>query len=198
MFAEQFLRDTETVCYVTGGNDDLQEVIDAIHETEHVKNPENRVIKIDAIHEMASMGYGNPTPWKCPRDISEKELGERIEKVMASVTDPANCILNFHVPPLNCGSTVAKLDDSVYPPKAFTVGGQAVLIGAGSESVHKAIKTYQPLLDLCGHVHELSLSTKIGRTLVINPGSEYSEGILRGVIVNIADKKVLSWQLTSG
>jgi Icc-related predicted phosphoesterase len=132
-------------------------------------------------------------------DDREKELGERFEKVMASVSDPTNCILNFRVPSLNCAlDTVAKLDDSVYPPKAFKVGGQAELIGAGSESVHTAIKTYQPLLDLCGHVHESRGTTKIGRTLVINPGSEYSEGILRGVIVNIADKKVLSWQLTSG
>ena len=198
-YAEQFLQGTETVCYITGGNDDFQEVIDAIHETDHVKNPDNKVVKIDEIHEMASMGYGNPTPWKCPRDIPEAELGERIEKVMASVSDPTNCILNFHVPPLNCGlDTVAKLDDSVYPPRGVTQGGQPVLIGAGSASVHKAIMTYQPLVDLCGHIHESRGTTKIGKTLVINPGSEYSEGILRGAIVNIADKKILSWQLTSG
>ena len=41
-------------------------------------------------------------------------------------------------------------------------------------------------------------TTRIGRTLVVNPGSEYPEGILRGAIVNIGDKKVVSWQLTSG
>jgi uncharacterized protein len=198
-YAEQFLRDTETVCYITGGNDDLQEVIDGIHDGEHVKNPDNKVVKIDETHEMASMGYGNQTPWKCPRDISEKELGERIENVMASVSDPANCILNFHVPPVNCGlDTVAKLDGSVYPPKPITEGGLPVLFGAGSESVRNTIMKYQPLLDLCGHIHESRGTTKIGKTLVINPGSEYSEGILRGTIVNISDKKVLSWQLTSG
>ena len=198
-YAEGVLARTGTSCYITGGNDDIQEVIDEIHETEHVKNPDNRVVKIDTAHEMASMGYGNPTPWKCPRDVSEKELGERIEKLMASVSDPANCILNFHIPPLGCGlDTVAKLDDSVYPPKAVMQGGQPVMIGAGSESAQNAIKKYQPLLDLCGHVHESRGACKIGRTLVINPGSEYTEGILRGVIVNIADKKVLSWQLTSG
>jgi len=51
---------------------------------------------------------------------------------------------------------------------------------------------------LCGHIHESRGTTRIGRTVVINPGSEYQMGVLRGAIVNIADKKVLSWQLTSG
>ena len=39
---------------------------------------------------------------------------------------------------------------------------------------------------------------KIGRTTVANPGSEYGEGVLRGIIVNVIDKEVLSYQMTSG
>jgi Icc-related predicted phosphoesterase len=39
---------------------------------------------------------------------------------------------------------------------------------------------------------------RIGRTLCVNPGSEYAEGVLRGVLVNLADGKVQSHQLTSG
>jgi Icc-related predicted phosphoesterase len=198
-YAEQVLRETGTPCYLTGGNDDLQEVVDVIRETDHVKNPDNRVVKIDEIHEMASMGWSNPTPWKCPRECSEEELSDRIEKIMASVSDTANCVFNFHSPPVNCGlDTVQKLDDSVYPPRPLLDRGQPVLCGAGSESVRKAIDKYQPLVDLCGHVHESRGVCKIGRTPVINPGSEYSEGILRGAIVNLVENKVLSWQLTAG
>lgn len=55
-----------------------------------------------------------------------------------------------------------------------------------------------PLVDLCGHIHESRGACKIKKTLVVNPESEYTEGILRGVIVNLADKKVASWQMTSG
>jgi len=38
----------------------------------------------------------------------------------------------------------------------------------------------------------------VGRTVCLNPGSEYSEGILRGVLVNIANGKLLSYQFVSG
>ena len=198
--SEQALEDTETICYITGGNDDLQEVIDGIRESDHVRNPENKVVKIDTTHEMASVGWTNPTPWKCPRECNEEELEGRIESLLGSlVSDPRNCILNFHAPPLDCGlDTVQQLDGSTYPPKVVVKRGQPVMIGAGSESVRRAIQKYQPILDLCGHVHESRGTCKIGRTLVINPGSEYPQGILRGVIVNLANEKVVSWQLTSG
>ena len=198
-YAEGILKETGTMCYVTGGNDDHQEVIDEIKDTEHVKNPDNKVVKIDSMHEMASMGWSNPTPWKCPRECSDEELGDRIEKLLTSVSDPANCVFNFHTPPKDCGlDTVPKLDESVYPPRPIVVGGQQVFFGAGAESVRRAIQNHQPLVDLCGHVHESRGVCKIDRTLVVNPGSEYSEGVLRGANVNLADKKVLSWQLTNG
>jgi Icc-related predicted phosphoesterase len=198
-YAENILRETGTVCYVTGGNDDMQEVVDEIRETEHVKNPDNKVVKIDPIHEMASMGWSNPTPWKCPRECSDEELGERIEKVLANMIDPSNCVFNFHTPPKDSGlDTVPKLDESVDPPRPIMEKGQQVMFGAGSVSVLKAVRKHAPLVDLCGHVHESRGVTKIGRTLVVNPGSEYTEGVLRGAIVNLGDKKILSWQLTSG
>ena len=198
-YAEQVLRQTGTVCYITGGNDDLQEVLNELRDTEHVKNVDGKVVRLDSLHEMANMGWSNPTPWKCPRECDEEELEQRIEKLVANVSNADNCIFNFHIPPINCGlDTVAKLDDSVYPPKFVMEGGRQVMIGAGSEAVRHAVEKYHPLVDLCGHVHESRGVCKIGKTLVVNPGSEYSEGQLRGAILNLADKKVLSWQLTSG
>jgi hypothetical protein len=49
-----------------------------------------------------------------------------------------------------------------------------------------------------GHIHESRGIVKIGRTTVVNPGSEYGEGILRGTIVNLQDGKVLGFQFISG
>jgi uncharacterized protein len=198
-YAEQILKKTETPCYITGGNDDLQEVLDGIQDTEHVKNIDGKVVELDRLHQMASMGWSNPTPWKCPRECDDRELERRIETLMTNVSSPENCIFNFHSPPINCGlDTVAKLDASVDPPKFVFESGRQVMIGAGSEAVRRAIERYRPLVDLCGHVHESSGVCKIGKTLVVNPGSEYSEGVLRGAIINVADKKILSWQLTHG
>ena len=197
--AEPFLSELGVTCYLTGGNDDYQEIVDAVHDTPHVKNADHKVLKIDELHEMVNLGWSNPTPWKCPRDHTEEELEAMTEKLVSSVSDKENCVFNVHVPPINCGlDTVPKLDDSVYPPKPVITKGQAVMIGAGSTSIRSAIEKYQPLVDLCGHIHESRGTTRIGRTVVINPGSEYPEGVLRGAIVNIGDKKVLSFQLTSG
>jgi hypothetical protein len=70
--------------------------------------------------------------------------------------------------------------------------------GAGSQSVRKAIETHQPVLGLHGHIHESAAAARIGRTLCVNPGSEYGEGRLRGVLVNLSDGKIDGYQMTSG
>ena len=71
-------------------------------------------------------------------------------------------------------------------------------VGAGSQVVRQAIERYQPLLSLHGHIHESRGVIKMGRTTAINPGSEYGEGILRGVIVAISGDQIESSQMTSG
>jgi hypothetical protein len=197
--AEPFLSELRVTCYLTGGNDDHQEIVDAIRDTPHVKNSDNKVVKIDQLHEMINLGWSNITPWKCPRDHSEEDLEAAMESLVSSVTDVQNCVFNVHTPPIDCGlDTCPKLDESVYPPKPVFDKGQAVMIGGGSTSVRRAVEKYQPLVHLCGHIHESRGTTKIGKTLVINPGSDYPDGVLRGAIVNIGDKKVVSSQLTSG
>jgi Icc-related predicted phosphoesterase len=197
--AESFLSGLGVTCYLTGGNDDYQEIIDAVRDTPHVKNADNKVLKIDELHDMVNLGWSNPTPWNCPRDHSEEDLEAATDKLLSSVADIQNCVFNIHVPPIDCGlDTVPKLDASVYPPKPVFDKGQAVMIGAGSGSIRREVEKHQPLVHLCGHVHESRGTTRIGRTLIVNPGSDYLEGMLRGAIVNIGDKKVVSFQLTSG
>ena len=77
-------------------------------------------------------------------------------------------------------------------------GGGVVLFGAGSTSVRAAIEREQPMLGLHGHIHESKHVTRIGRTICINPGSEYGEGVMRGVLVNIEDDGYKSYQFVSG
>ena len=73
-----------------------------------------------------------------------------------------------------------------------------ILIPVGSTSVREAIEEHQPLLGLHGHIHETKNGTKIKRSVLVDPGSEYTSGTLRGVIVNIEPDRVLSYQFTSG
>jgi len=72
------------------------------------------------------------------------------------------------------------------------------MFGAGSAAVREAIEKYQPLLGLHGHIHESRGVTTIGRTVAINPGSEYGEGVLRGIIITLNGEEVESTQMTSG
>jgi Icc-related predicted phosphoesterase len=54
------------------------------------------------------------------------------------------------------------------------------------------------MLGLHGHIHEAQAVARIGRTLAVNPGSEYGEGVLKGCLLTIANGKVTSYQMTAG
>jgi Icc-related predicted phosphoesterase len=187
--------------YMTGGNDDDQWVVHAIEEnqTDHIINPEGRIVMVDELHPMLSFGFSNPTPWDTPREADEDRLRELIVHTVKDIDDFTNVIFNFHAPPKDCTLDLAPmLDTSTDPPTPVVKAGQSVMIGVGSEAVREAIEKYQPLLALVGHIHESRGIAKIGRTTVVNPGSEYGEGMLRGAIINLQDGNVLSYQMTSG
>lgn len=199
--AESRLAGTGIKCFITGGNDDDPEVLEAINrtDTQSFFGCEGQVVNVDDHHTMISVGYSTPTPWKTPREISDEELGQRIEAMVAKVDDLSRCIFNFHDPPKDSTlDTCPMLDWETDPPEPIFKGGQMVMHGAGSLSVRNAIETYQPMLGLHGHIHESQAVAKIGKTTIINPGSEYGEGILRGCLVNVADGQVESFQMTSG
>jgi len=196
---EEYYRDSGIKCIITGGNDDLPEVDSVLDSSSYVINSDRKLIRLTDYHEMITVGEANITPWKCPRDVTEEQLKEIIENLANKAENIQNCVFNLHAPPKDSGlDTAFMLDTSVDPPKVVTRGGTPVTIGVGSSAVRECIEKYQPLLGLHGHIHESRGMFKIGRTMCINPGSEYGEGIVRGAIVNVAKDKVLSYQLTSG
>jgi hypothetical protein len=71
-------------------------------------------------------------------------------------------------------------------------------IHAGSSAVRESIERHAPMLGLHGHIHESKGFVRLGRTLCVNPGSEYPDGILRGALMNLADGKAKEFLLTSG
>ncbi len=199
--AETRLAGTGIKCFVTGGNDDDPEVLQAIHreDTKSFFACEGKVTYIDDEHPMISLGFSTPTPWKTPREVSDEELGTMIDKQMAELPETAHAIFNFHDPPVNSTlDTCPELDWTTDPPTPIVKAGQIVMHGAGSKSVRSAVEKYQPLLGLHGHIHESQGAIKIGRTICINPGSEYGEGILRGCLVAFANGRVEGYQMTSG
>jgi Icc-related predicted phosphoesterase len=192
---DENLRGMEVKCFITPGNDDRHAIDAAVGKSTVAVNPEGRVIDIGG-YEMLSTGYSNPTPWNTPRECSEEELATKIEAMVGQVKDMGRCIFNLHCPPYDSGlDSAPKLDENL---KQVIQGGEIIMAPAGSVSVRKEIEMHGPMLGLHGHIHESRGSAKIGRTLCLNPGSEYSTGILRGLVVNLANGKVKSYQLTSG
>jgi Icc-related predicted phosphoesterase len=54
------------------------------------------------------------------------------------------------------------------------------------------------VLSLHGHIHESRGVARIGRTTCVNPGSAYSEGVIDGALVQLADDEVRTCQLITG
>lgn len=68
----------------------------------------------------------------------------------------------------------------------------------GSSSVRELLAERQPMLGLHDHIHESRGEDRVGRTLVLNPGSEYNLGMLHGVLVDLEDGNVVRHQFTMG
>ncbi len=200
--AEERLRDRGVRCYATGGNDDRPEALEALEgsgDDAALMFCEGRSAVIADRYVMASCGFSNPTPWHTPREVSEERLAGLIEAAIAEIPDFGCAIFNFHVPPHDSTLDLCPLlDGSTDPPSPVLEGGSPVVAPAGSTAVRDAVAKHQPLLGLHGHIHESRGVVELGRTLCINPGSEYGEGILRGCIVNLVEGRVGSYQLTSG
>lgn len=199
--AESKLAGTGIRCYATGGNDDVDEVMAAMDrpDARAFVACEGRAVPLDDQHVMVSMPYVNPTPWRTPREAPEPELAERIEAIAGDLPDHGKVIFNFHAPPIDSTlDTCPQLDWTTDPPSQIVSAGQPVLYGAGSSSVRAAIERYQPMLGLHGHIHESQAAAKLGRTLCVNPGSEYGEGVLRGCLITISDGQVMNYQMTAG
>ena len=178
------------------GNDDKFALDDVLKESPGVTFAEESVVKLDSVHEAACCGWSNPTPWNSPRECTEEQLLEKLEKTISQLSSILTSCFCFHVPPYNSTIDMApKLDANLRP---VYEGGRPTFIPVGSTSVRKVVEKYQPLLGLHGHIHESPGLVKIGRTQCINPGSEYSEGILKAYLIELEDGKVRRLQRLEG
>ena len=193
-YAEEKLEGTGIRCYVAPGNDDMFELDDMIRASKHVQLAEGQVIGLDEHHEMVSSGWSNFTPWHTFREEEEDKLRARYEAMISQLKDIKNSVFNIHVPPY--GSTLdsaPELTEDLRPKYA----GQS-LVPVGSHAVRAVIEKYQPMLGLFGHIHEGKGTTRLGRTLCINPGSMYEQGRLLGTLINLDRDKVKNYILTTG
>jgi len=193
-YADAKLSGTGIRCYVCPGNDDIFEIDAVIAASKSVRSLEGQVIELDEHHEMANSGWSNPTPWETHREEPDEALLTRLEKVISMVKNPSQAVFNFHAPPYGSGLDEApELTKDLRPAYA----GRS-MIPVGSHAVMKVIDKYQPMLGLHGHIHEGKGTRKYKKTLCINPGSMYEQGMLNGAIIELKPQKVGNYLLTTG
>jgi Icc-related predicted phosphoesterase len=151
--AEEFLEiltKTELpILFVPGNCDDPELAKSKVKGTSCIHGT---YVVIDDIYFLG-IGGGAPGPFKTPFELTEEEKQNLLEKAYQSASNPQHVVLVTHMPPHNSRVDVAR-------------GGQHI----GSKSVRMFIEERQPILALCGHVHESNGVDKIGRTIIVNPG----------------------------
>ena len=193
--ADERLAGTGIRCYVCPGNDDGMEVDDAIRRAKSVTLAEGQSLPLGDGFSVISTGWANITPWKTYRELPEPELKAKLEGIIPPDADMRRAVLSFHCPPYG-----SNLDDAPEVTEDLRVkeAGRA-LIPVGSTAVRDVILKYQPLLSLHGHIHEGKGTARLGKTLSINAGSLYEQGVLQGVVVDLDPKKgIRSYTLTTG
>lgn len=186
----------EVRCLITPGNDDPLEIDSVLKAGPRIESPEGELYDLGPAL-LASCGDVTPTPWNTEREFSEVELGKRLAKMMDAVPKGRQVVANFHNPPFSSGlDFAAELDANLTP---VLRGGRPSIVPVGSTAVRDTIKKYQPSVALHGHIHESKGAQKIGRTLCLNPGSDYAADLLRGVVVDLAeDGGCLDFLFTAG
>ncbi|MCS7051394.1 MAG: metallophosphoesterase [Thermomicrobium sp.] len=193
--ADERLASAGLTCYVCPGNDDPFEIDERIARAKSVQLAEGRVIELFG-YQMASTGWSNRTPWHTYREEDEDALYGRIQLMVQQLrVPPERVILNLHCPPFASG-----LDDAPEIGEDLRVryAGRATR-PVGSRAVRRVIEELQPIVSLHGHIHEGRGTTRIGRTLCINPGSSYEQGQLLGAVIDFDGSSRLSrYLLTVG
>ena len=195
-FAAEKLKGTDIPLVAIPGNDDFHEIDEILTRAPHFDFHEMQVCQFKGGYQMLYCGGSTPTPWNTEREYSEKQYVARFAELIPQVTDMSKCIFNVHVLPF--GTTLdacPKLDENL---QVVYEMGMPVQMHAGSETLVNVIKQCQPLLGLHGHIHEGRAKINIGKTICINPGSVYPEGILQGAMITLCGGKVVTASLTQG
>lgn len=183
--ADERLADGRVRALVMAGNDDPPEVDAVLGSGRALEDIGGRIVELAPGIAMASVGESTPTPWHTPRELSDADLGRKVEELIAAVPTTGTSIWNLHMPPRATGIDEAPELDADLRIR-YTGGGEPRMVPVGSTTIRDLIDRRQPSLGLHGHIHEGRGRYRLGRTLGANPGSQYQDGVLMGVLVRVS------------
>jgi uncharacterized protein len=184
--ADTRLRAKGVPLFLMLGNDDPVELGEMLDQAPWGVHAEGKVVMLDDEHEMISWGYANPTPWHTYREEDEQQLAAAYARMADKLQRPERAVFNLHPPPYNTQLDEAPALDASLRVQA--VLGQVQYAAVGSTAVRDIELDREPLVGLHGHIHESSGIHRLGkrRTVIVNPGSDYSTGALNGALVSLS------------
>ena len=183
--ADQRLADGSIRAVVMAGNDDPPEIDEVLAEARCLEDVGGAVVEIAPGIHMASVGESTPTPWRTPRELSDDDLGARVATTVDGLPTGGRTIWNLHMPPHATGIDAAPELDADLRVQ-YDATGEPRMRPVGSRSIRQLIQERQPTLALHGHIHEGRGRYKVGETIGANPGSQYQDGVLLGVLIRIS------------
>jgi uncharacterized protein len=185
--------------YGQPGNDDIAEIDEALR-SEFFVNVESDVVRVGD-YQLLSCAWSNPSPWETPRELPEDQLLQKLEGLASRLEGGIPTIFNLHIPPYDSGLDTGPLIEGKDEQGQVVVkrqGGIPEQAPVGSKAVRTLIEEHSPVLSLHSHIHESKNVCTLGRTLCVNPGSNYQDGVLQGAIVELNGDQVVKYQLVSG
>jgi Icc-related predicted phosphoesterase len=149
--AEDILNNVESTGLPTlavPGNCDPKSILEILDN--HGVNLHARVNSIDGV-TFVGLGGSNLTPFNTPFELTEAEIKEELDDLVNGLDQ--NFILVTHAPPY--GTLVDRTHDGIH---------------AGSKSIREFIEEREPIVAVCGHIHESRNTDKLGHTTIVNPG----------------------------
>lgn len=193
--ADERLRAAGIPALMMPGNDDEPMVRSLLAQGDWIVDAEGRRVELEG-YQVISYGYATTTPWHSPREVTEEQMAAALDDLTAQLVPDQPAIFNLHDPPHASGLDLAlKLTSDL---RVESGAGQPLVEPVGSTAVRAAIERVRPVLSLHGHIHESKAVGRVGRTVVVNPGSSYGEGTLQGVLVTLDSGKVVGHQFVSG
>ncbi len=117
----------------------------------------DKVELIDSEEHLVMIGFGGAKIGiRNAIAFSEDEIFSKLDflfKKQIEMYPNAHILLLVHDAPLNTKCDISFMKNHI-----------------GSESIHKIIEKYQPILAVCGHIHESKAIDAIGKTQIVNAG----------------------------
>ena len=196
--ADERLADRRTRAFVMAGNDDPPEIDELLAAARSLIDVQGQTTELAPGILMASRGESTPTPWHTPREVPDPDLGDLVRNVVRDLPAGGTTIWNLHMPPFDTGVDRApRLDESLHVQYDGT--GEPVMVPVGSHAIRDLIADRQPTVALHGHIHEGRGRYRIGTTVGFNPGSQYQDGVLQGLLLRVsAHKGIRDFAFTAG